>query len=205
MCCGILIHNSDNRQDFRNVVNFSKLLPVLSRIVVVCLLCLCGFPFSSGFFSKDIILDGAHLGLIFVFFLCGVVLTFRYSFRFSNYLLNNKTKQRNKLVIVYSSLPYILIPIVGLGAFALVSGFYWSESIWLFSGLMVVRWGWKLTYWLAIFSISLFTVFLFNKYVVFLKKYFFSHMWFLNELFSLISFKIFFYYTKITNKRIDQG
>jgi NADH-ubiquinone oxidoreductase chain 5 len=63
---GVLIHNEDRNQDFRNINMFAKITPFLSSRVVVCLLCLCGFPFLSGFFSKDLILDGSSMNFFFL-------------------------------------------------------------------------------------------------------------------------------------------
>jgi len=112
MCSGVLIHSGDNNQDFRNRGSFLKSLPLFSMAVVVCLFCLCGFPFSSGFFSKDYILDGANLRFfIFVLFLFGVILTFSYSLRFSFYLILDLSKFRAKILSLYENVFYLFIPI----------------------------------------------------------------------------------------------
>jgi len=65
---GVIIHNLDSSQDFRNRTSFLKSAPLLGVSVLVCLLCLCGFPFLSGFFSKDLILDGISNNFFFFFF-----------------------------------------------------------------------------------------------------------------------------------------
>jgi NADH-ubiquinone oxidoreductase chain 5 len=84
MRSGVIIHSIDNRQEFRNSGLFTQVKPLLSMAVVVCLLCLCGFPFTSGFYSKDLILDGGAVSFFFLFFFFfSVFLTIRYSLRFS--------------------------------------------------------------------------------------------------------------------------
>ena len=79
---GVVIHTLDSSQEFRN----SSLISVdylLGRAVLVCVFCLIGFPFFSGFFSKDFILDGGVLRFfLYIFFLCGVLTTVGYSLRF---------------------------------------------------------------------------------------------------------------------------
>ncbi len=64
MCAGFLIHTADNRQDFRNSFIYGYRAPIFSFLVLVCLLCLCGFPFTSGFFSKDLLIDGGLMNLV---------------------------------------------------------------------------------------------------------------------------------------------
>jgi NADH-ubiquinone oxidoreductase chain 5 len=88
MCSGVIIHSRDNRQDYRNRYNYSLSSRVLKISILICLLCLCGIPFTSGFFSKDLILDGGTISMfIFFFFFLGVILTFVYSLRFCFFLV----------------------------------------------------------------------------------------------------------------------
>jgi len=84
MCSGVFIHRNDNSQEFRNVMNFLFVSPIIASCIVICLICLSGFPFSTGFFSKEFLLDGSLTSFVrFIFFLGGVVLTIAYRVRFS--------------------------------------------------------------------------------------------------------------------------
>jgi len=84
MCSGVFIHRNDNSQEFRNVMNFLFVSPIIVSCIVICLICLSGFPFSTGFFSKEFLLDGSLTSFVrFIFFLGGVVLTIAYRVRFS--------------------------------------------------------------------------------------------------------------------------
>ena len=71
ICSGVVIHTHDNSQEFRNVGGAGIFFPIIKRSILVCLLCLCGFPFTSGFFSKDLILDGGLVVILFFFFFFG--------------------------------------------------------------------------------------------------------------------------------------
>jgi len=65
MSSGVIIHRSDRSQEFRSGFKFSKISPIVRRRVLISVFCLCGFPFLSGFFSKDYILDSFSSNLVF--------------------------------------------------------------------------------------------------------------------------------------------
>ena len=57
ICAGILIHSCNDYQDLRifGKMNFS--LPYLKSISIICKIRLCGIPFFSAFYSKEIVLE----------------------------------------------------------------------------------------------------------------------------------------------------
>jgi len=57
LCAGVFIHGIGDIQDVRNLGGIRILTPVTSLYFLGCSLSLCGFPFLSGFYSKDIILE----------------------------------------------------------------------------------------------------------------------------------------------------
>ena len=69
---GVFIHNLKRGQDYRLSLGFGNKSPGLSSVGAVCTLCLVGFPFSVGFYTKDLILD------IFINKLLGKILTLSY-------------------------------------------------------------------------------------------------------------------------------
>lgn len=85
ICIGFIIHNIRGNQDcrFSGVLNFRR--PLLGVIFGCCNLSLCGFPFLSGFYSKDRILEHCLRGSFGIFLvICSVLatgLTVSYSFR----------------------------------------------------------------------------------------------------------------------------
>jgi len=49
---GVVIHRGDNRQEFRNSFNLVKGKPFIGGVIIICLFCLGGIPFTRGFFFK---------------------------------------------------------------------------------------------------------------------------------------------------------
>jgi len=82
VCVGSYIHNVYGGQDFRTFAGISSATGGVTRMLAVACLSLLGFPFMAGFFSKDLILEGAYNGgaayQSLVWFLMGVGLTTAY-------------------------------------------------------------------------------------------------------------------------------
>nr|APH08647.1 NADH dehydrogenase subunit 5 [Conus nobilis] len=57
LCAGMVIHNSANNQDIRYMGSLFSQLPLTVTCMNVANLSLCGAPFLSGFYSKDLILE----------------------------------------------------------------------------------------------------------------------------------------------------
>jgi len=57
IAAGAVIHRVKDYQDLRKIGRFQGVMPRLSRVIVVRNLRLCGLPFMSGFYSKDVILE----------------------------------------------------------------------------------------------------------------------------------------------------
>jgi len=56
---GIIIHALNNEQDMRRFGSLIKVLPYSYNMMLIGSLALAGFPFLSGFYSKDLILETA--------------------------------------------------------------------------------------------------------------------------------------------------
>nr|YP_009441754.1 NADH dehydrogenase subunit 5 [Vincenzellus ruficollis]AOY39299.1 NADH dehydrogenase subunit 5 [Vincenzellus ruficollis] len=90
MCAGNIIHNLNNCQDIRYMGGLMKTMPLTCSFFNISNLSLCGLPFLSGFYSKDLIvefmsMDYLNLFVYFMFYLC-IGLTVMYSFRLIYYL-----------------------------------------------------------------------------------------------------------------------
>nr|QGZ09953.1 NADH dehydrogenase subunit 5 [Eisenia nordenskioldi nordenskioldi] len=87
VCAGSFIHNHMHSQDLRWMGNLVKQMPASSSCLVMANLALCGFPFMSGFYSKDLIVEASmfyhHNLLMVILIMLAVGLTSFYSIRFS--------------------------------------------------------------------------------------------------------------------------
>nr|YP_010363305.1 NADH dehydrogenase subunit 5 [Cladiucha punctata]YP_010363331.1 NADH dehydrogenase subunit 5 [Cladiucha huangbki]QXG15720.1 NADH dehydrogenase subunit 5 [Cladiucha punctata]UJM44060.1 NADH dehydrogenase subunit 5 [Cladiucha huangbki] len=94
LCAGIYIHNLMNFQDIRYMGSMSKQMPFISLCFNFSNLALCGFPFLSGFYSKDLILEMIFLmnynNLIMIMLMISTLLTVSYTFRLIYYLMFNE-------------------------------------------------------------------------------------------------------------------
>nr|YP_009731511.1 NADH dehydrogenase subunit 5 [Macrocheles muscaedomesticae]QHQ98529.1 NADH dehydrogenase subunit 5 [Macrocheles muscaedomesticae] len=85
LAAGVVIHASGGYQDMRKLVSIKAVSPAISSFMLIGCLSLSGFPFSSGFYSKDTILEflyTLHFNyfIIFLVFLT-IIFTVIYSFR----------------------------------------------------------------------------------------------------------------------------
>nr|QIV24582.1 NADH dehydrogenase subunit 5 [Cnemoplites australis] len=91
MCAGNIIHNLGNCQDIRYMGGLMKHLPLTCSFFNICNFSLCGLPFLSGFYSKDLIVEAMSMQFlsiyIYLIFYLSVGLTVSYSFRLTYYTL----------------------------------------------------------------------------------------------------------------------
>nr|YP_001974573.1 NADH dehydrogenase subunit 5 [Rhagophthalmus ohbai]BAF52866.1 NADH dehydrogenase subunit 5 [Rhagophthalmus ohbai] len=90
MCAGIMIHNLNNNQDIRYMGSLIYQMPLTCCLFNICNFSLCGIPFMSGFYSKDLILEVLSMSYLnlFVYFLFyfSIGLTVSYSVRLMYYV-----------------------------------------------------------------------------------------------------------------------
>nr|YP_009370838.1 NADH dehydrogenase subunit 5 [Pharyngomonas kirbyi]ARO48004.1 NADH dehydrogenase subunit 5 [Pharyngomonas kirbyi] len=60
LAAGSLIHSINNEQDVRNMGGFVKLFPLQYMSILIGSLSLAGFPFTTGFYSKDTIIESSY-------------------------------------------------------------------------------------------------------------------------------------------------
>lgn len=94
ICAGAIIHNLIDCQDIRYIGSLSYYSPIISACFNIRNMALCGVPFLSGFYSKDLIAEAFSLNFIstsvyFIFF-CSIGLTVAYSIRLSYYIFINQ-------------------------------------------------------------------------------------------------------------------
>nr|APX39722.1 NADH dehydrogenase subunit 5 [Chrysolina herbacea] len=91
MCAGSIIHNLNNCQDIRFMGGLIYHMPLTCVFFNISNFSLCGLPFLSGFYSKDLIVEVLSMSYLnfFIYFIyyISVGLTVCYSFRLSYYTL----------------------------------------------------------------------------------------------------------------------
>nr|YP_010145951.1 NADH dehydrogenase subunit 5 [Gryllus lineaticeps]QQO79784.1 NADH dehydrogenase subunit 5 [Gryllus lineaticeps] len=91
MCAGVIIHGMNDLQDIRGMGGIVNQMPLTSICFMISNLALCGMPFLSGFYSKDLILELSLMSnfnlLIFVLFFLSTGLTVCYTFRLLYYVM----------------------------------------------------------------------------------------------------------------------
>ena len=131
---GSVIHAFKDEQDIRNMGGIRKKLPFTYILMLIGTLALTGFPFLSGFYSKDAIIEFAYLRnsslgnyavLIGVFtaFLTSIY-SWRLFFKTFHGSYNNKKIPINE---THESPIIMLIPLFFLGMGALFAGFLFKE------------------------------------------------------------------------------
>nr|AYW52344.1 NADH dehydrogenase subunit 5 [Entiminae sp. ACP-2013] len=92
MCAGVFIHNLMNCQDIRYMGSMISFMPLTCFLFNICNLALCGLPFLSGFYSKDLVVETLSMSyvnlFIYMVFYISVGLTACYSFRLTYYSLS---------------------------------------------------------------------------------------------------------------------
>nr|YP_009859759.1 NADH dehydrogenase subunit 5 [Rhynchium aff. brunneum YN]YP_009859772.1 NADH dehydrogenase subunit 5 [Rhynchium aff. brunneum GX]QKK69331.1 NADH dehydrogenase subunit 5 [Rhynchium aff. brunneum YN]QKK69344.1 NADH dehydrogenase subunit 5 [Rhynchium aff. brunneum GX] len=138
MCSGIIIHLMMNNQDIRLMGGLINFYPYLSIIFLFASMSLCGLPFLSGFYSKDLIMEmflmsKMNLISLMVIFI-STMFTISYSVRliYLVYLSNlnelNYFFLKNENNFMMMSM-LILFMLSIFGGFMFINFFFYSEKI----------------------------------------------------------------------------
>ena len=131
---GSVIHSFNDEQDINKMGGVYKKLPYTYVLMMIGTLALTGFPFLSGFYSKDLIIEFAYLkGNTVGYYACGIgiftaVLTSIYSWRllFKTFHgeYNNKTQSISDM---HESPLIMLAPLVILAIGSVLAGFSFKD------------------------------------------------------------------------------
>nr|WOW98990.1 NADH dehydrogenase subunit 5 [Cixiini sp.] len=195
LCCGFFIHSFNGIQDIRFMGNLSVQSPFVSSCFIVSLMSLCGFPFLSGFYSSDFILEMFILMEVnfffFFFFFFSIGLTLMYTFRLMYYLFFGESFFISYLSL--SEMKYMGISLLFLFSFSIISG---SLMFWFLNSFFFFIFDYYYKF------ITFFFMFIFFFFFFFFKNNFFMNFGFLNSFMSLIWFIPFFsssFFLKILN------
>ena len=105
LCAGNIIRFSRNYQDFKRMGLFFKYIPFEFFSSFVCLINLCGLPFTMGFYIKHLLVLGLSTNnflyyFVFVNIICGSVSGLFYSYKFFYYSFLDVKKSKK---IIYDS------------------------------------------------------------------------------------------------------
>nr|YP_010584115.1 NADH dehydrogenase subunit 5 [Aphidius colemani]UZT28760.1 NADH dehydrogenase subunit 5 [Aphidius colemani] len=99
LCSGIIIHNYFNNQDIRYISNLNLKFPFIYSTFNIATLTLCGMPFLSGFYSKDLIIEMFNMlnnnYILYLMMYMSMGTTVSYSFRLIFYISFKDPKMNN--------------------------------------------------------------------------------------------------------------
>ena len=131
---GCVIHSFDDEQDIRSMGGVWKKIPYTYTLMVIGTLALTGFPFLSGYYSKDAIIEFAYLkGSNIGYYAAAVgiftaLLTAIYSWRLVFKTFHGKyNNKKNSLNSIHESSLTMLIPSCLLAVGAIVTGILFKE------------------------------------------------------------------------------
>ena len=136
LCSGSVIHAFKDEQDIRNMGGVWKKLPFTYFLMLIGTLALTGFPFLSGFYSKDAIIEfaffkntiignyAASIGIITAF------LTSIYSWRLLFKTFHGSYNNKNiPIEDTHESPIAMIIPLMLLALGAIFSGYFFKELL----------------------------------------------------------------------------
>ncbi len=131
---GSVIHAFKDEQNINNMGGVWKKLPYTYTLMVIGTLALTGFPFLSGFYSKDAIIEFAYLrGNTAGYYAAGIgiftaFLTSIYSWRLMFKTFHGNFNNKNiKIEETHESPLVMLIPLIFLSIGAIFAGFVFKE------------------------------------------------------------------------------
>jgi NADH-ubiquinone oxidoreductase chain 5 len=128
VCAGTYIFYHSHGQDLRIMGNLRNCLPATQVGLIVSNLALCGFPFLSGFYSKDPIYElrasGGYNLVVVSFMILGLLITGVYSFRS---IALSQVRVVNQISLNYftNNAPFFKVPVFILGAIAV----FWGAAL----------------------------------------------------------------------------
>ena len=131
---GSVIHAFNDEQDINKMGGVRKILPYTYILMIIGTLALTGFPFLSGFYSKDAIIEFAYLkGNSLGYIASGIgvfvaLLTSIYSWRLIFKTFHGNYNNKNQSISsVHESPMVMLIPLILLGVGSILTGFLFKE------------------------------------------------------------------------------
>ena len=128
LCAGSVIMSLHHNQDIRKMGGLKSKLPITYISFLIGTLCIIGFPFTSGFFSKDLILEvmlykNSTISFIaYLMLLLGALVTTIYSLRLLFLVFFNEYRGED-LQNIREQSKVITIPLIMLSVLSILSGY----------------------------------------------------------------------------------
>ncbi|MCK5896301.1 MAG: NADH-quinone oxidoreductase subunit L [Cocleimonas sp.] len=131
LAAGSVIIAMHHEQDIRKMGGLKKYMPITYWTSLIGSLALIGFPFFSGFFSKDMIIESVHhsqlaaSGYAYVMVLLGVFITAFYSFRMFFLVFHGEERmdEHTKAHLKESS-GVVTFPLIALAIPSVLAGYF---------------------------------------------------------------------------------
>nr|YP_010372105.1 NADH dehydrogenase subunit 5 [Leucoma salicis]UOX27465.1 NADH dehydrogenase subunit 5 [Leucoma salicis] len=216
MCAGVIIHMMNDIQDIRYMGGLSLYIPLTSLCLNISNLSLCGIPFLSGFYSKDLILEMVSFNsfnlMVFILFYLSTGLTVFYTFRLIMYVMINDFN----LMMIYNLYDedYIMLNSMFVLLFmSLLSGSFLSWFIFSYPYMIYLPFNLKLmVIYVSIlgsilgFMVSNMGIYSLNKLLLsYNLSSFLCLMWFMPNLSTYGLSYIYLNFSQILFKNIDMG
>ena len=142
---GSVIHAVHKEQDIRKMGGISSFVPITQLMMIVGTISIMGFPFTSGYYSKEAIIEVAYMSnspfssYAYLLTTAGVIMTSFYSWRLIFLVFNGKSRMNEEsLSTVQESSGVMTVPLMILALGALFFGFLfkgyfignYSEGFW---------------------------------------------------------------------------
>nr|YP_009525786.1 NADH dehydrogenase subunit 5 [Idioscopus clypealis]AXS67653.1 NADH dehydrogenase subunit 5 [Idioscopus clypealis] len=199
LCSGIFIYYMNDNQDIRCMGFICVNLPFTTACFNISSLSLCGIPFLSGFYSKDLILESSLFNgmnfYFFIFFYFSLGLTSGYSLRLFYYTMIHSSNL-NSFYFINDEIDYMKFSIFLLTFFSVIVGCmiiwlmnfdliflmfpYYLKLLTLICVLLGIWLSFEMLFINYLFSINFY---LFNNYMWFM----YSHSFYLYNIFYKMS------------------
>nr|YP_010268800.1 NADH dehydrogenase subunit 5 [Halobates maculatus]UIG88115.1 NADH dehydrogenase subunit 5 [Halobates maculatus]UIG88135.1 NADH dehydrogenase subunit 5 [Halobates maculatus] len=215
LCAGLIIHVMNDTQDIRFMGGLSYQLPFTITCFCISNFSLCGFPYLSGFYSKDLILElstftGFNM-FYYIIMYVSVGLTVSYSVRLIYYtmILNSNSYSCQN----YTEDKWMNFSMIFLVMMSMFSGSLLTWIIFTTPSFLVLSTFMKLMSLFMIFlgafigyELSIFYYNSFSSYMVFYKtSSFLGNMWFMPSFSTYILNKNFLNISFDLNQNLEVG
>ena len=222
LCAGSVIYTMHHEQDMRKMGGLSKKMPLTTALMWIGSLAIIGFPFFSGYYSKESILESAffsnsNIGIYaYTLGITTALLTAFYSWRLLFMTFHGEPKESNKIYNNIQDVPMVMsIPLIFLAIGSIFSGIifydyfigsekenFWYDSIVLsqlhhlnfpFTQTLIIKLSVALGIFIAVIM-YFYNKSLPNKLAIFFRPFYLVSLnkWYFDEIYEKIIVKPFF-------------